>query len=64
MDSSRPRKYSVNKWAHRKYSLIVDFLSRLTPFNLGAESISVMFEKRPVHVTLMTIVQFRIRHDR
>ena len=31
------------------------FLSRLTSFSLGAESISAMFEKRLVHVTLMTI---------
>ena len=30
-------------------------LSRLTAFSLGAESISAMFEKRLVHVTLMTI---------
>ena len=32
-----------------------DFLSRLIAFSLGAESISAMFEKRLVHVTLMTI---------
>ena len=34
---------------------LADFLSRLTAFSLGAESISAMFEKRLVHVTLMTI---------
>ena len=32
-----------------------EFLSRLTAFSLGAESISAMFEKRLVHVILMTI---------
>ena len=34
---------------------LADFLSRLTAFRLGAESISAMFEKTLVHVTLMTI---------
>ena len=34
---------------------LADFLSRLTAFSLGDESISVMFEKRLVHATLMTI---------
>ena len=34
---------------------LADFLSRLPAFSLGAESISTMFEKRLVHVTLITI---------
>ena len=37
------------------YHTLADFLSRLTTFSLRAESISAMFEKRLVHVTLMTI---------
>ena len=32
------------------YRTLADFLSRLTAISLGAESISAMFEKRPVQV--------------
>ena len=34
---------------------LADFLSQLTVFRLGAESISTMLEKTLVHVTLITI---------
>ena len=34
---------------------LADFLSRLTAFRLGAESLSAMLEKTLVHITLMTI---------
>ena len=42
---------------------LADFLSRLTAFNLGAELISAMFEKRLFNVTLMTI-SHRLRYAR
>ena len=43
--------------------IIPDFLSRLTAFSLGSESISAMFEKRLVHLTLMTI-RYWLRYAR
>ena len=42
---------------------LADFLSWLTAFRLGAESISAMLEKTLVHVTLMTIPHW-LRHPR
>ena len=37
---------------------LAEFLSPLTPFRLGAESISAMLEKTHVHVTIMTILHW------
>ena len=42
---------------------LADFLSRLTAFRFGDESISAMLEKTLVHVTLMTIPHW-LRHTR
>ena len=45
------------------YRTLADFLLRLTAFSLGADSISAMFEKWLVHVTLMAIPHW-LRYER
>ena len=48
-------RLSIGDWYRPREFPFWSFLSRLTAFRLGAESISTMLEKTLVHVTLTTI---------